>query len=1215
MNWKRYFTSTILWRGEEYFKQGRVKGLTHNKSSCMARVFGTRIYNVRITGLDSGILRMSCTCNYASDGFRCKHMAAVLYEWESLANGVQKKTTVSEQRIRVYPFTGKPDDGNAVPYFEMGRMTENLTFYQDTVLTAENLIKDGIIRLQNVAFRYPSEFENTGMSGTANGLWMVDGILKPVRVSFDREQVRDMTCDICYHNYYAGYHYGRDQSVCCIHTTAVLLLLSEYIRLYDPGDATSASAASFLRSFGKQQAAAQIEENRERKAEISLKPKVIREYEGFYLSFRTGSSRLYVIKDLTAYVQTAESYGTMTFGKTGAVDFRTQAFTDEGARWFELLARKVHEQEALYEQMRKNRRYYGEDLRVSGQLALSGDILDAFYELARGQNIDYQDKYTDDTAGVLNVRNNTIRVPLRIEPLKKESGGGLLVTGTFPQFLHGSRNEYYMQDHSLSRLAQEQYQLLKPLLDVSGEGTLRMEIGRKHMAEFYYRVLPVLRENPCLEISGDADPEVVGSMPPEAVFSFYLDLEDGRIILKGEVAYEEKKHPLKVPEMADLPLEPYRDRIREMQTAEKVEELFPSYDRESFTFASPKTDDAIYRILAGGVQELMTMGEVHGSDAFFRLRIRPVPKVTVGVSVESEIMNLDIRTHDLTDQELLELLDSYRRKKKWHRLSSGDFVALDEGETLESLSDMMDSLGVSPREFTEGHLNAPLYRALYLDRMLEEHDELVSNRDRTVRKLVKNFKTVNEADYEVPESLCGTLRNYQYYGYKWIRTLADAGFGGILADDMGLGKTLQMIAVFLAEKEEGKEGTSLVVCPASLVYNWQEEIRRFAPSLAVRTVTGNLSERRAILEESDTADVLITSYDLLKRDAALYDDKLFLTMVVDEAQYIKNPKAAVSKSVKVIRARKKMALTGTPIENRLSELWSIFDFLMPGFLYGYERFRTELEIPVAKDKDEAATARLKKMVGPFILRRLKGDVLKDLPEKLEEVRYAGFEEEQRKLYDAQVVHMRELLNSMENAREGRMKILAELTKIRQICCDPLLLLDNYEGESAKRTACMELIESAVDGGHRMLVFSQFTSMLELLEKELKERNISYYKITGSVPKEERLRMVHAYNADEVPVFLISLKAGGTGLNLTGADVVIHYDPWWNLAAQNQATDRAHRIGQTKAVSVYRLIVKDTIEEKILLMQEAKKDLADAVLSGESESLTALTKEELLELLS
>ena len=470
----------------------------------------------------------------------------------------------------------------------------------------------------------------------------------------------------------------------------------------------------------------------------------------------------------------------------------------------------------------------------------------------------------------------------------------------------------------------------------------------------------------------------------------------------------------------------------------------------------------------------------------------------------------------------------------------------------------------------------------------------------------------------VPKTVHATLRPYQKDGYTWLNYMQKLGFGACLADDMGLGKTLQMISVLLAARQENKEEhiVSLVVSPASLVFNWGEELARFAPELKVCLVTGMQTERQKLIASYQEYDVLVTSYDLLKRDIHFYEECRFAYQVIDEAQYIKNHTIAAAKAVKVIKSVHRFALTGTPIENRLSELWSIFDYLMPGFLYSYETFRKELEIPIAKHQDEQALARLQKMTAPFILRRRKEDVLKDLPEKLEEVRYVRLEGEQQKLYDGQVVHIQTMLaeQSGEDFNRKKLQLLAELTHLRQICCDPALCFEQYQGDAAKLEACLELVKSAIDGGHRILLFSQFTSMLEILKQRLIGEGIDYYTITGATPKEERIRLVKKFNSGDVPIFLISLKAGGVGLNLTGADVVIHYDPWWNLAAQNQATDRAHRIGQTKKVTVYKLIAKNTVEEKILKLQETKRDLADQVINGAGTSLSSMSKEELLELL-
>ncbi len=382
-------------------------------------------------------------------------------------------------------------------------------------------------------------------------------------------------------------------------------------------------------------------------------------------------------------------------------------------------------------------------------------------------------------------------------------------------------------------------------------------------------------------------------------------------------------------------------------------------------------------------------------------------------------------------------------------------------------------------------------------------------------------------------------------------------------------------------------------------------------------MTGTAKERGELIEKEEKARILITSYDLLKRDSEVYEHKKFACQIIDEAQYIKNHATHAAKAVKAVQAGFKLALTGTPIENRLSELWSIFDYLMPGFLYGYQRFREEWESPIVQQSDADVTGRLRKMVSPFILRRLKRDVLRDLPDKLEETMVAGLTGEQEQLYAAHVQRIRMLLEDKTEAEfnSGKLQILAELTKLRQICCDPALLLEGYEGGSAKLELCLDILKNALDGGHKVLIFSQFTTMLQRIQERLKENGIQYYSLTGAVPKESRARMVEAFNKDNVPVFCISLKAGGTGLNLTAADVVIHYDPWWNISVQNQATDRAHRIGQKQAVNVYKLIAKDTIEEKILKLQEKKSALAEEMLGGEEIKAASFKKEDLLQLLA
>lgn len=582
---------------------------------------------------------------------------------------------------------------------------------------------------------------------------------------------------------------------------------------------------------------------------------------------------------------------------------------------------------------------------------------------------------------------------------------------------------------------------------------------------------------------------------------------------------------------------------------------------------------------------------------------------------------MSMASNQFNKEELAEIFSSYDRKKKYHRLKNGAFITFNE-EQKQVMSALLDVMKNYADKKNPDTIKMPLFRALYLDELLAEKESVELKKNREYRKLIGKMRSYENGDYEVPQSLEAVLREYQRDGFYWIKTLKENGFGGILADDMGLGKTLQILAFLLSEKEQGKVGDelrTLIVAPASLVYNWKKEVERFTPQLSVCVMAGTAHERKELIKnQTSNVDVWITSYDLLKRDIELYQDIVFANEIIDEAQYIKNQTTHAAKSVRLVNSSFRMALTGTPMENRLSELWSIFDYLMPGFLYGYMRFRSEIETPIVSDKDEDAMTRLRAMIHPFILRRLKKDVLKELPEKQEEIVTVALSGEQKKLYQAHSQRLKMFLEDQndEDFAQNKLQILAELTKLRQLCCGPELLLENYKGENAKLEACIELITQAIAGGHKILLFSQFTSMLDLIGEELKKAKIDYYRIDGSVKKEARMEMVEQFQnpQNQVSVFCISLKAGGTGLNLTAADIVIHYDPWWNKAAQNQATDRAHRIGQKHAINVYQLIAEETIEQKICELQQVKEDLAEEVLSGEGISSTQFNKDEIMNLL-
>ncbi len=750
---------------------------------------------------------------------------------------------------------------------------------------------------------------------------------------------------------------------------------------------------------------------------------------------------------------------------------------------------------------------------------------------------------------------------------------------------------------------EKQHAFLKELSECNGR---KQYLAKADAPTFARALWPTVSEALPIKNNGF---DAVKYAPARPKFEIYLDMPvQNMITCKVNACYEGKTFNA----YDRVQPEEGRNIPDEENLKAFLSNWFNSYNEIEKILTLSDDNDMLYNLLTSGIPAMQERAAVFISDALKALRIRQQGHVHVGVSVDSGLLELNMNAESLSNEELAEILSKYQKKKRFYRLKNGDFVNLDG--SLDELKDMMDDLMIPSKDMRKGKAMIPAFRALYLDNAVsEDNEELYLDRDEQFKSLVDNMKNIGNKTYEVPSSLDSVLHEYQKKGYSWLCALKDAGFSGLLADEMGLGKTLQVITVLLAWKDRGR---TLVVCPASLVYNWSNEFRRFAPSLPVSVIAGPANLREEQIRNAGEQDILITSYNLLQKDSEVYQTLTFSCQIIDEAQFIKNETTLTAQAVKSIVSSFRIALTGTPIENRLSELWSIFDYLMPGFLYSYTRFRKEIEEPIVYEKDEDLRERLQRMVGPFILRRLKKEVLKDLPDKLEEVYYADLEGEQSKLYQARVQTMKIMLAGKSDSefKTDKIEILAQLTRLRQLCCGPELIYDNYKGNSAKEDLCIDMIRSAVDGGHKVLLFSQFTTMLAVLEHRLDKEKIRYHELTGQMPKKTRIDLVDAFQSDDVPVFCISLKAGGTGLNLTAADVVIHYDPWWNTAVENQASDRAHRIGQKNTVTVCRLIVKDTIEEKIIELQSAKKDLADSILSGEEISSASLSREDLLKLL-
>ncbi|MCD6321871.1 MAG: DEAD/DEAH box helicase, partial [Clostridiales bacterium] len=627
-------------------------------------------------------------------------------------------------------------------------------------------------------------------------------------------------------------------------------------------------------------------------------------------------------------------------------------------------------------------------------------------------------------------------------------------------------------------------------------------------------------------------------------------------------------------------------------------------------------DDSLFEFVSSQIPMLQKHAKVYYSDAFKNIKVKNVMAMqgAVRLSEDTNLLEFEFDIDGIDLKELRYIFNSLKEKKRFYRLKNGGFLDL-ESDNVINMTDFIGSLSLNVKDIENGKITLPNYRAIYLDQNIRESDYVKIERNHYFKELVQNITEPQDMHFALPEELDNVLRDYQKFGFKWLRTLSHYGMGGVLADDMGLGKTLQVLSYILSKKTP-EQKPAIIVVPTSLVYNWEAEIQKFVPQLTNIIIAGTKEERIEKIKCINDYDIAITSYPLMRRDIDLYDDMIFSTCIIDEAQHIKNHLSQNAKSVKKLKAKTRFAMTGTPMENNLSELWSIFDFVMHGYLFSHTKFVRNYEKPIVKNSDKNAMHDLSKHIKPFILRRMKKDVLLELPEKIENKMVSELTKDQKKVYLAWMQKLKgEIFNEINEAgfEKSQIKILAGLTRLRQICCHPALFLEDYDKESGKLLQFEEVISDALDGGHRILVFSQFTSMLKIIKKSLEKEKISYFYLDGSTKMKDRGTMVNSFNDGGADVFLISLKAGGLGLNLTGADMVIHYDPWWNPAVEDQATDRAYRIGQDKVVQVIKLITAGTIEEKIYSLQQRKKALIDSVIEPGQTLITKLSKQDVEDL--
>ena len=1039
------------------------------------------------------------------------------------------------------------------------------------------------------------------------------------RIFIKGSEIYDYSCSCAEGNSFRGP---------CVHAKALQEAFARQQKAeHTPPVSTSPEIRMMIREYTNREVARILGE--EEREPVYLHPYLQIRRGEVLLEARIGREKRYIVKNLLEFAQAVHSGKRVEYGKGMAFEHVPSAFAPESRPFLDLLLEEADAYIRHYEEMRG---HAGLPLPVMRALTLGSAARDRLFDLLEGKEVQTEDEKGAER--VCRVERKDPRFPVEVEA----RGDGIAVT--VPSALTSFRGEQrlYVADglhlFGCSELYTETMGVFLEQMEQGGrECRSRKEkrellVGSRDIPLFYARVLEGMEALGILQ-SPEIDWEKYRPEALKARFEFDSDSPD-ELRLRPTLSYGD----FTFSPLADehVPREICRDVPAEFYISRLITRYFSYWEDESGELVIRGDEEALYQVLSEGMPQFQEVGEVWLSESVRHLRVLPPPEVSMGVSLGGGWLDLKIETAGIDPAELLQVLSEYRQKKKYYRMKNGEFLQL-SGGGLQALDSLTADLGLTKSEFQAGEAKIPAYRAFYLDSLSGDGRMKLFQRDEAYGMMVRDLKTAQSVSYAVPAVLEKTLREYQKIGYTWMRTLARYHFGGILADDMGLGKTLQVIALLTAfyqekteQKAAGNEGSgselplpSLIVCPASLVYNWGQEFARFSPGIRVLLIAGTAKERQEQLEEqmrmeaSEGAQVIITSYDLLKRDRAAYLGRTFEYEIIDEAQVIKNAKTQGAKAVKEISANARFALTGTPVENRLSELWSIFDFLMPGFLYSYRKFRERYELPIVKNQDPEALTALRRMTGPFVLRRLKKDVLRELPGKEERIVYSAASGRQQKLYTASALKLKEALAGGAWSGNGKLEVLSQLMRLRQICCDPALCFEDYTGESAKLETCVSLIASASAAGHKILLFSQFASMLERIRERLLQEGISSHLLVGATPKEERSRMVQAFASDEVPVFLISLKAGGTGLNLTAADIVIHYDPWWNVAAQNQATDRAYRIGQEKPVTVYKLILKDTIEENLLKLQNAKLALAAQVVSEGMVSLGDLSQNELMEL--
>ena len=947
---------------------------------------------------------------------------------------------------------------------------------------------------------------------------------------------------------------------------------------------------------------------------IRLEPRLIykENLKTFRLEVRIGNKQMYKIKDLPEFYTRMVNKENYKYGAKLEFMHIRENFEQESLPLLDYVLKYA---EIIKYANESEERYYTNVLD-NAYIVISNSGLDELFDILKGKKVEIYSDYSTERVEFV---DNTPNIKYFLEEKNNEN---YIITTNVDVFdyliIEGKNYSYFLQQDKMYRCSRKYENSIIKLLNIYKINLTKGIILKKdEFADFYSLVMPLLEYEINLD-NVDQD-ELNRYMPKKLNVKVFLDYNQKHYIT-ADIKFKYDDFEFSPFEEVDKKIP--RNAIEESKALDLFSHSGFMYDQKNNKLVLIKDDD-IFNFLEYDIEKYISKFEVLATERFKTKQILK-PKInSIGVKIENNLLSIDLSNIDIDRTEILEIMKKYKLKKKYHRLKNGEFVELENNNSLDIITKISDSANIDYEELLEGEVKLPLYRGLYLDKILKKNENIVIKKSEKYKQLIDDVYSRQISDkYKIPKGIKAELREYQQIGFDWLKTLDEYNLGGILADDMGLGKTVQLLSVimsYLENVDKEKKLPILVVCPSSLSLNWKEEAAKFTPSISTLVISGESKQREDLIKSITKYDVTITSYDLLKRDIDVYKEcnYTFRYIIADEAQYIKNNNTQNAKVIKEIKAETRYALTGTPIENSLSELWSIFDFIMPGYLFSYNKFKILFETPISKEEDKEAMDRLKNMIEPFVLRRVKENVLTELPDKTITVLNNEMTGEQLKIYLSYMQSAKKQAKEeieTNGVANSQIKILALLMRLRQICCHPGLFLENYDGESSKLNQCMEIIKDAVNGGHKILLFSGYSSMFTYLEKELKKNNIEYFKLTGQTKVEDRMDLVNKFNNNEnIKVFLISLKAGGTGLNLIGADMVIHYDPWWNLSAENQATDRTYRIGQKRNVQVYKLITKNSIEEKIYNLQEKKAKLADDMLSTKETFISKMSKEDIMEL--